>query len=116
MQFLVNVIDSGQAAAAGRTDSATAAERDAVDALNERLVAEHQILFAGGLTAPDEALVVDARGDGDPGVSDGSVFRGDEFVAGFWVLDLPDAETARTFARDASVACNRKIELRRLQG
>lgn len=115
MQFLVNVIDSGQAAAAGRTDSATEAEYAAVGALNERLVADGQILFAGGLTAPDEAFVVDARGDGDPDVSDGSVFTGDEYVAGFWVLDLPDDDTARRIAHEASVACNRKIELRRLQ-
>ncbi|WP_222122120.1 YciI family protein [Curtobacterium sp. 9128] len=116
MQFLVNVVDSGEAAAAGRTDSATAAERDAVSALNERLLADGRILFAGGLTAPDEALVVDARSDGEPEVSSGSLFVGDEYVAGFWVLDLPDAETARAVATEASVACNRKIELRLLLG
>ncbi|WIB59608.1 YciI family protein [Curtobacterium sp. MCLR17_007] len=115
MQFLVNVIDTGQAAAAGRTDSATAAEYEAVGALNERLQADGHILFAGGLTAPQDAVVVDARGE-SPTVSEGSLFGGDEYIAGFWVLDLPDAETARAVATEASVACNRTIELRALQG
>ena len=115
MQFLVNVVDTGQAAAAGRTDSATAAERDAVDALNQRLQADGRILFAGGLTAPQDAVVIDARGD-SPAVSDGSLFGDDEYVAGFWVLDLPDVETARAVATEASIACNRTIELRALLG
>ncbi|MCJ1714342.1 YciI family protein [Curtobacterium sp. VKM Ac-2922] len=115
MQFLVNVIDTGQAAAAGRTDSATAAEHDAVDALNQRLQAEGRILFAGGLTAPGDAVVIDARGD-SAAVSEGSLFGDDQYVAGFWVLDLPDVATARRIAGEASVACNRTIELRALQG
>jgi hypothetical protein len=111
MQFLVNVIDDGQAEAAGRTHSATATESEAVQALNERLQADGRIVFAGGLAAPTDSVVIDARG-GDTVVTEGPVVDAAEYVAGFWVLDLADVETARAVAEQASTACNRKIELR----
>jgi len=116
MQFLVNVIDDGQAAAVGNTYSATDAEAAAVDAFNERM--GDAIVFAAGVSAPADATVVDARG----GAADtttrpataGPATGPDEYVAGFWVMDLPDAETAARVAHQASQACNRKIELRPL--
>jgi hypothetical protein len=111
MQFLVNVIDDGQAQAAGRTDSGTTAEMDAVDAFNTGL--GDAIVFAAGVSAPADATVVDARA-GAAATTPGPVVHADEFVAGFWVMDLPDAETALRVAAEASVACNRKIELRPL--
>ncbi|WP_144712751.1 YciI family protein [Curtobacterium pusillum] len=111
MQFLVNVIDDGQAEATGRTESATRAEMDAVDAFNERLGAA--IVIAAGVSAPSDAVVVDARG-GATSTTPGLVGAPAEFVAGFWVMDLPDAETALRVAGEASAACNRKIELRPL--
>jgi hypothetical protein len=111
VQFLVNVIDDGQAVAAGRTESATQAEADAVDALNERL--GDAVVFAAGVSAPADGTVVDARSGGSdttPGLATDTA----EFVAGFWVMELPDAETALRVAHEASQACNRKIELRPL--
>ena len=111
MQFLVNVIDDGQARAAGRTASATQAEMDAVDALNERL--GDAVVFAAGVSAPADGTVVDARG-GTSDTTAGLVGDHDTYVAGFWVMDLPDAETALRVATDASAACNRRIELRPL--
>ncbi|PCN48641.1 hypothetical protein Csp2054_05970 [Curtobacterium sp. 'Ferrero'] len=113
MEFLVNVIDDGQAAAIGRTASATEAEEAAVDALNERLAAAGQLVHAAGISAPTDATVVDARGP-DPVVRRGPVVDAAEYVAGFWVLDLPDGETALRIATEASRACGRKIELRPL--
>ncbi|NQX24998.1 YciI family protein [Curtobacterium sp. VKM Ac-2852] len=109
MQFLVNVIDDGQAAAVGNTYSATDAEAAAVDAFNQRMA--DAIVFAAGVSAPADATVVDARG----GAADTTNRPDpDEYVAGFWVMDLPDAETAARVAHQASQACNRKIELRPL--
>jgi len=113
MQFLVNVIDDGQAEAAGRTESATAAEADAVQALNDRLQADGRIVFAAGIAGPADSVVVDAR-SGDAVVTDGPVVDAAEYVAGFWVLELPDLESARAVAAEASTACNRAIELRPL--
>ncbi|WXF90686.1 hypothetical protein WDV91_15350 [Curtobacterium flaccumfaciens pv. flaccumfaciens] len=126
MQFLVNVIDDGQAAAVGNTYSATDAEAAAVDAFNQRM--GDAIVFAAGVSAPADAIVVDARGDTadtTPGhaaaghaaaghATTGPATSTDEYVAGFWVMDLPDAETATRVAHPASQACNRKIELRPL--
>ena len=121
MQFLVNVIDDGQAAAVGNTYSATDAEAAAVDAFNQRMA--DAIVFAAGVSAPADAIVVDARGDtadttpghAAPGhATTGPATSVDEYVAGFWVMDLPDAETAARVAHQASQACNRKIELRPL--
>jgi hypothetical protein len=121
MQFLVNVIDDGQAAAVGNTYSATDAEAAAVDAFNERMA--DAIVFAAGVSAPADAIVVDARGDtadttpghAAPGhATTGPATSVDEYVAGFWVMDFPDAERAARVAHQASQACNRKIELRPL--
>ncbi|WP_416264100.1 YciI family protein [Curtobacterium flaccumfaciens pv. flaccumfaciens] len=121
MQFLVNVIDDGQAAAVGNTYSATDAEAAAVDAFNQRMA--DAIVFAAGVSAPADATVVDARegatdttpGHAAPGhATTGPATSTDEYVAGFWVMDLPDAETAARVAHQASQACNRKIELRPL--
>ncbi|PZE27776.1 YciI family protein [Curtobacterium sp. MCLR17_042] len=121
MQFLVNVIDDGQAAAVGNTYSATDAEAAAVDAFNQRMA--DAIVFAAGVSAPADATVVDARegaadttpGHAAPGhATTGPATSVDEYVAGFWVMDLPDAETAARVAHQASQACNRKIELRPL--
>ncbi|WP_395817702.1 YciI family protein [Curtobacterium flaccumfaciens] len=111
MQFLVNVIDDGQAAAVGNTYSATDAEAAAVDAFNQRMA--DAIVFAAGVSAPADATVVDARG-GAADTGTGPANNSDEYVAGFWVMDLPDAETAARVAHQASQACNRKIELRPL--
>jgi hypothetical protein len=116
VQFLVNVIDDGQAAAVGDTYSATEAEAAAVDAFNQRMA--DAIVFAAGVSAPVDATVVDARasaGDAATGpATAGPATATDEYVAGFWVMDLPDAETAARVAHQASQACNRKIELRPL--
>lgn len=84
---------------------------DAVDAFNTRL--GDAVVFAAGVSAPTDATVVDAR-SGTTATTPGPVVRTDEYVAGFWVMDLPDAETALRVAGEASVACNRKIELRPL--
>ena len=121
MQFLVNVIDDGQAAAVGNTYSATDAEAAAVDAFNARMA--DAIVFAAGVSAPADATLVDARaGAGDTATGPATAGRAttgpatatDEYVAGFWVMELPDAETAARVAQQASQACNRKIELRPL--
>jgi hypothetical protein len=111
MQVLVSVIDDGQADAAGVTESATSDEMAAVDAFNDRLRTAGQLLFAQGLAAPEEAVVVDARGEA-PVESPGPALPGAEYVAGFWIWDVPDLETARSLAVDASRACNRKLEVR----
>ena len=76
MQYLISVIDH-------RTGSATDEEMTAIDAFNEQLVADGHWVFAGGLSAPSDATVIDARGDGQPIFTDGPFLESKEYLAGF---------------------------------
>ncbi|AEE44529.1 YciI family protein [Cellulomonas fimi] len=105
MRFLLSVIHDG-------TDLATDAERAAIDAFNDGLRAHGHWVLAGGLGAPTTAVVVDHRGDGEPVVTDGPFVETTEFVAGFWVVDAPDRDTALALATAGSHACRRTVELR----
>lgn len=115
MQFLISVIDDGQAEAAGATESATDEEMDAVGDFNRRLQAAGTWLFAGGLSAPADAVVVDDRG-AETIVSPGPFAAASQFVAGLWLWEVDDRDEALQLAAEASRACNRKIEVRGLLG
>jgi len=111
MQVLVSVIDNGQAAAVGRSDSATRAEMAAVDVFNDKLIADGYWVFGGGMGMPDSATVIDNRGAA-PIVTDGPYVESKEFLAGFWIMEVPDLDTALALATEGSKACNRKVEVR----
>ena len=111
MQFMISVIDDGQAVAAGRTDSANATERAAVEAFNERIIAGGHLVYAAGLAATSSAVVIDNRGD-EAVITDGPFTEAKEFVAGLWIWEVPDSATALALAEEASRACNRRIEVR----
>jgi hypothetical protein len=111
MQYLVSVIDDGQALAAGDNYSASADEEAAIDVFNARLQAEGHWLFAGGLGMPDAATVIDNRGD-QAIVTDGPFLESNEFTAGLWIIEAADLDVALRLATDASKACNRRIEVR----
>jgi hypothetical protein len=115
MQVLVSVIDDGQAAAAGQTESASAAEALAIDVFNERLQSEGHWMFAAGLAATSDAKVVDNRG-AKPVVVDGPFIESKEFVAGLWIWEVPNLEIALALATEGSKACNRKLEVRGMLG
>ena len=104
MQYLFSVIDDG-------TGLATATEDAAIDVFNERLQADGQWVFAGGLGSPDPATVIDNR-DGKAVVTDGPFVESKEYLAGFWIVEAPDLDVALKLATEGSKACNRKIEVR----
>jgi len=104
MQYLFSVIDDG----AGR---ATPTEDAAIGVFNDRLQADGQWVFAGGLGSPDPATVVDNR-DGKAIVTDGPFVESKEYLVGFWIIEAPDLDVALKLAADGSKACNRKIEVR----
>jgi hypothetical protein len=96
------------------TDSpglATEAEMAAIDVFNEQLVADGHWVFAGGLTGPDIATVVDGR-DGEAVFTDGPYLESKEYIIGFWVIQAPDLDVALRLAAQGSKACNRRVELR----
>ena len=114
MQYLMSVID-----VVPETDdftgSATPEEMTAIDVFNDRLRADGHWVFAAGLGATGTATVVDARGSGEPLVTDGPFVETKEYLAGFWVVDAPDLDVALALAAGGSAACHRKVEVRPFQ-
>ena len=108
MQFLISVIDD-------LSGSGTAEEMVAIDAFNDKLEANGQLVFAGGLTDPKGAIVIDNRADANIQV-DAPLFAAAENVSGFWIVRASDFEAARLLAFEGSKACNRKVELRAFFG
>ncbi len=104
MQYLFSVIDDG-------TGSATPTEDAAIDVFNERLQADGQWVFAGGLGSPDPATVVDNR-DGKALFTDGPFVESKEYLVGFWIIEAPDLDVALKLAAEGSKSCNRKVEVR----
>ncbi|RZQ61260.1 YciI family protein [Amycolatopsis suaedae] len=104
MQYLVSVLHD-------QPTTATAAEMAAIDVFNERLIADGNWVFAGGLASPDTATVIDNRGD-EAVFTDGPFIESKEYLAGFWVLEAPDLDVALKLAAEGSKACNRRVEVR----
>jgi hypothetical protein len=104
VQYLISVIND-------TARLATEAEMAAIDAFNDRLETEGHWVFAGGLASPSTATVIDNRG-GEQLFTDGPFLESKEYLAGFWVIDAPDLDTALKLAAEGSKHCNRKVEVR----
>ena len=63
-----------------------------------------KLIDAQGLDMPDTARIVRAGKDGETLVTDGPFPETKEFLAGYWVVDLPSAETAYELAAFISTA------------
>src|ERR1700722_14976851 len=104
MQYLVSVI-------ADNTELATPGEMEAIDVFNDRLRAQGHWVYATGLAAPSSATVIDGRGE-KPIFTDGPFIESKEFLAGFWIIEVPNLDVALKLAVEGSKACNRRLELR----
>ena len=71
---------------------------------SRELRASGELADAQGLAGPEEALVVRARHDGTPEVTDGPFAEAKEFLAGFWIVDCDSADRAYAIAAKASAA------------
>lgn len=91
---------------------------DAVAQFNAELQESGQWVYAGGLTAPEAAHVVDATSDGqsEPRVTPGPMADTGQVMGGFWVLQIDNEATALQRAAQASAACGQRVELRALEG
>jgi hypothetical protein len=69
-----------------------------MDQINRDLKAKGQLVSAEGLVSPDQARIVKANDDGSPSVTDGPFAESKEFIAGYWIVDVKDADEAYRFA------------------
>ena len=108
MKFIINVIDD-------QSNSGSPAEMAEINKFNDQLRVNGQFIFAGGLAAPESAVVIDNRNDAN--LSTGKpLFANKENFSGFWLIQAESIEVARNLAFAGSKACNRKVELRPLLG
>ena len=70
---------------------------------NADLKANGNFVVAEGLVSPEEARLVKANGDGSPSVTDGPFAESKEFIAGFWIIDVKNADEAYRFAAKVSL-------------
>jgi hypothetical protein len=86
----------------------------AVDAFNDKLKANGNWVFAGGLHTPDVATVVDNTG-AELVTTDGPFPESKEQLGGFWVVLATDLDAALALAAEGSKACHGPVEVRPFQ-
>ncbi|MBM0124145.1 YciI family protein [Pimelobacter simplex] len=86
----------------------------AAGAFIEELMQSGSFVFAGGLMPPSTATTVDNTGESLQTTS-GPFVEAPEYLGGFWVIDVPDEETAVGWAAKASKALTSRVEVRALQ-
>jgi hypothetical protein len=85
----------------------------------KKLADAGELVSAEGLTPPNEAKVVKAGKNGTP-VIDGVFAETKEFLAGWWIVEVPSADRAYQIAAEASAApgpkgpLNMPIEVRQV--
>ena len=85
----------------------------------KKLTDAGELISADGLTPPTEAKLVRAGKNGAP-VIDGVFAETKEFLAGWWIVEVPSAERAYQIAAEASAApgpqgpLNMPIEVRQV--
>ena len=76
---------------------------DFMNRFNADLKSKGQWVFGEGLVSPDQARLVHAGDDGRPVVTDGPFAESKEFIAGFWIVDVKNAEEAYALAAKVSL-------------
>ena len=71
--------------------------------LHKKLTASGEIVDGQGLSSPAQAKLVRAGKDGKP-VTDGVFPESKEFLAGYWIVDVPSAARAYELAAEISLA------------
>jgi hypothetical protein len=77
---------------------------DFMHRFNKELRDSGELVGAEGLALPSEARTVRATKAGAPAVTDGPFAEAKEFLAGYWIVDVENAEQAYAIAALASAA------------
>lgn len=83
-------------------------------AMNQELKSAGAWVFSRGLHAPSTATVVRVR-DREVVTTDGPYIESKEHIGGFWIIDVPDLDSALGWARKATRATALPIEVRPFQ-
>lgn len=74
-----------------------------MQSLNKQLHESGEFVSAEGLASPQEAKLVKAGKNGTPD-TDGIFAESKEFLAGYWIVEVPNAERAYALAAQVSAA------------
>lgn len=72
--------------------------------LNKSLREAGELVGGEGLAPPGQARIVRNKGEGAPEITDGPFAESKEFLAGYWIVDVENAERAYAIAARASTA------------
>ena len=86
-----------------------------VGALNAEMEQSGTWVFGAGLAPASSATVVRSVA-GEVSVTDGPYAESKEQMGGFWVIQAADLDAALDWARKASAACERPVEVRPADG
>jgi hypothetical protein len=81
---------------------------------NSELLRNEQWVFGGGLHPPATATVVRSV-NGEVTTTDGPFVETKEMMGGFWIVTVPDLDTALELAAQATLACRLPVEVRPFQ-
>lgn len=90
---------------------ANSEEMRAINTFNEHLQANQQWVMAAGIAGSELASIIDNRAN-HINVRSGSLMSGPENYSGLWIVECGSDEEALELAKEASRACNRRVELR----
>ena len=79
---------------------------------NEKLKNQGHFVYANGIFAPEEAILVDNRNN-EKKITKETFIKGDRYLGGFWIVDFENEDDAKTWALEASNACQQSVEIRR---
>jgi hypothetical protein len=85
-----------------------------VSALSDRLTDAGAFVFKGGLQGGAESATVVRQSGGDMLITDGPYTETKEHLAGFWIINAANLDEALEWAKLATVAEQRPIEIRPL--
>ena len=85
-----------------------------VSALADKMTDAGAFVFKSGLRGGAELATVVRQSGGDFLITDGPYAETKEHLAGFWIIDVADLDAALDWAKQASVAELRPIEVRPL--
>ena len=85
-----------------------------VGVVNEEMESTGVWVFGAGLQPQSTATVVRVV-DGDVSMTDGPFAETKEQMGGFWVIEVPDLDTALDWTRKCAAACELPVELRPMQ-